>query len=126
MGALNRLGRGDRSALVAQIAGGKALPDDVVDQIADRTDGVPLFVEELTKSVLESGLLREEVDRYVLDRALPPFAIPTSLHDSLMARLDRLESVRHVGQGGAGVGRGVFFAPPPRRHWRPRRVCTPR
>src|ERR1700751_3921906 len=102
--ALNRLDRRDRSALVAQIAGGKALPDDVVDQIADRTDGVPLFVEELTKSVLESGLLREEVDRYVLDRALPPFAIPTSLHDSLMARLDRLESVRLVAQIGAAIG----------------------
>ena len=63
-------------------------------QIVDRADGVPLFVEELTKSVLEGGLLREEVDRYVLDRALPPFAIPTTLHDSLMARLDRLVAVR--------------------------------
>ena len=88
--ALNRLDRGDRISLVAQIAGDKALPDDVISQIADRTDGVPLFVEELTKGVLESGLLREEADRYVLDGALPPFAIPTSLHDSLMARLDRL------------------------------------
>ena len=95
--ALNRLDRHDRTALVEQIAGGKALPDEVVDQIVDRTDGVPLFVEELTKSVLESGLLREEADRYVLDRALPPFAIPTTLHDSLMARLDRLASVRHGG-----------------------------
>jgi class 3 adenylate cyclase/predicted ATPase len=103
--ALNRLDRRDRSALVAQIAGGKALPDEVIDQIADRTDGVPLFVEELTKSVLESGLLREEVDRYVLDRVLPPIAIPTSLHDSLMARLDRLASVRRVAQIGAAIGR---------------------
>ena len=68
-----------------QIAGGKALPDEVVAQIVDRTDGVPLFVEELTRSVLESGLLREEGDRYVLDGALPPLAIPTSLHDSLKA-----------------------------------------
>jgi class 3 adenylate cyclase/predicted ATPase len=91
---LNRLDRRDRTALVAQVAGGKALPDGVIDQIADRTDGVPLFVEELTKSVLESGLLREDRDRYVLDGALPPFAIPTTLHDSLMARLDRLASVR--------------------------------
>src|SRR6516164_7362165 len=54
---LNRLDRHDRAALVGQIAGGKALPDEVIDQIADRTYGVPLFVEELTKSVLESGLL---------------------------------------------------------------------
>jgi class 3 adenylate cyclase/predicted ATPase len=103
--ALNRLDRRDRTALVGQIAGGKALPDEVIGQIVDRTDGVPLFVEELTKSVLESGLLREEADRYVLDRALPPFAIPTTLHDSLMARLDRLASVRLVAQIGAAIGR---------------------
>jgi AAA ATPase domain len=81
--ALNRLDRHDRARLVEQIAGGKALPDEVIDQIVDRTDGVPLFVEELTKSVLESGLLREEVDHFVLDRTLPPFAIPATLHDSL-------------------------------------------
>src|SRR4029077_7418906 len=107
--ALSRLNRRDRTALVAQIAGGKALPDDVVDQIADRTDGVPLFVEELTKSVLESGLLREEVDRYVLDRALPPAAIPTTLHASLLARLDRLASVRLVAQIGAAIGREFSY-----------------
>jgi predicted ATPase len=67
--ALNRLDRRDRTVLVAQIADGKALPSEVVAEIADRTDGVPLFVEELTRSVLESGLLREESDRYVLDSA---------------------------------------------------------
>ncbi len=107
--ALNRLDRRDRTALVEQIAGGKALPDEVVAQIADRADGVPLFVEELTKSVLESGLLREERDRYVLDRALPLFAIPTSLHDSLMARLDRLASVRLVAQIGSAIGREFSY-----------------
>jgi class 3 adenylate cyclase/predicted ATPase len=107
---LNRLDRRDRIALVEQIAGGKALPDQVIEQIAQRTDGVPLFVEELTKSVLESGLLREEADRYVLDRALPPLAIPTSLHDSLMARLDRLASVRQVAQIGAAIGREFSYA----------------
>jgi predicted ATPase len=103
--ALNRLDRHDRGELVAQLAGGKALPEEVVAQIIDRTDGVPLFVEELTKSVLESGLLREDTDRFVLDGALRPFAIPTSLHDSLMARLDRLASVRPVAQIGAAIGR---------------------
>jgi class 3 adenylate cyclase/predicted ATPase len=108
--ALNRLDRRDRTALVEQIACGKTLPDEIIDQIVDRTDGVPLFIEELTKSVLESGLLREESDRYVLDRALPPFAIPTSLHDSLVARLDRLASVRLVAQIGAAIGREFPYA----------------
>src|SRR5271165_1344608 len=107
--ALNRLDRHDRTALVEQIAGGRALPDEVVAQIVDRTDGVPLFVEELTKSVLESGLLREEGDRYVLDHALPPFAIPTTLHASLMSRLDRLASVRLVAQIGAAIGREFSY-----------------
>jgi class 3 adenylate cyclase/predicted ATPase len=88
---LNRLDRRDRSVLVAQIAGGEALPDEVVDQIVDRTDGVPLFIEELTKSVLESGV--------------PLVGIPATLHDSLMARLDRLASVRLVAQIGAAIGR---------------------
>jgi class 3 adenylate cyclase/predicted ATPase len=93
--ALNRLDRHDRTALVEQIAVGKPLPDEVVAQIADRTDGVPLFVEELTKSVLESGT--------------PLVGIPTTLHDSLMARLDRLASVRHVAQIGAAIGREFSY-----------------
>jgi class 3 adenylate cyclase len=107
--ALNRLPREDGSVLVAQIAGGKALPDEVIDQIIDRTDGEPLFIEELTRSVLESGLLHEETDRYVLDGALPPLAIPTTLHDSLMARLDRLSSMRRVAQIGAAIGREFAY-----------------
>ncbi len=102
---LNRLDRRDRATLAVQIAGGKTLPDDVIAQIVERTDGVPLFIEELTKSVLESGLLREEEGRYVFNGSLPPLAIPTSLHDSLMARLDRLGSVRQVAQIGAALGR---------------------
>ena len=107
--ALNRLDRRDCTALVARTAGSKTLPDEVVSQIADRTDGVPLFVEELTKSVLESGLLREENDRYVLDRPLQPLAIPATLHASLMTRLDRLVSVRHVAQIGAAIGRQFSY-----------------
>ena len=106
--ALNRLDRRDRTVLIAQIAG-KTLPGEVVFAIAERTDGVPLFVEELTKSVLESGLLREENDRYVLDRALPPLAIPITLHASLMARLDRLVSARMVAQIGAAIGRQFSY-----------------
>jgi class 3 adenylate cyclase/predicted ATPase len=108
--ALNRLDRRERISLVAQIAGGKTLPNEVVAQIADRADGVPLFIEELTRSVLESGLLREEGDHYVLDGALPPFAIPTTLHASLLARLDRLASVRFVAQIGAAIGREFSYA----------------
>jgi class 3 adenylate cyclase/predicted ATPase len=108
--ALNRLDRRDRTALVTQIAGGKALPDEVVAHIVERTDGVPLFVEELTKSVLESELLGEEGDHYVLDGPLPPLAIPTSLHASLTARLDRLGSVRQVAQIGAAIGRWFRYA----------------
>jgi predicted ATPase len=115
--ALNRLDRRDRTALVEQIAG-KVLPNDVIDQIVDRTDGVPLFVEELTKSVLESGVLRQEADRYMLDGALPPFAIPTTLHDSLMARLDRLASVRLVAQIGAAIGRAIQIGTARRRCFR--------
>jgi predicted ATPase len=112
--ALNRLDRRDQVFLVEQIADGKPLPDQVVAQIIDRTDGVPLFIEELTKSVLESGLLRQERDRYVLDRALPPLAIPMSLHASLLARLDRLRSIRLVAQIGAAIGRSF-----------PSRSCVP-
>jgi len=102
---LNRLDQRDRTSLVTQIADGKTLPDEVLARIVERTDGVPLFVEELTKSVLESGLLREEDGHCVLDGPLPPLAIPTSLHASLMARLDRLASVRRAAQIGAAFGR---------------------
>jgi len=107
---LNRLDRRDRTALATQTAGGKALPAEIVHQIADRTDGVPLFVEELTKSILESGLLREKADCYVLDGSLPPLAIPMTLQDSLMARLDRLGEVRLVAQIGAAIGREFSYS----------------
>lgn len=105
---LNRLDRLDRVSLVTQLAG-KALPEIVVEQIADRSDGVPLFLEELTKSVLESGLLREEAGRYILDGALPPFTIPTTLYASLLARLDRPGAVRLVAQTGAAIGRQFSY-----------------
>ena len=108
--ALSRLDRRDCTTLITQIAGGKSLPNEVVFAIADRTDGVPLFVEELTKSVLERGLLREENDRYVLDRPLRALAIPATLQASLLARLDRLESARRVAQIGAAIGREFSYA----------------
>jgi predicted ATPase len=102
---LNRLDQRYRTALVRQIAGNKVFPDGVIAQIVEQTDGVPLFIEELTKSVLEGGLLRQEEKHDALGGTLPPLAIPTSLYASLMARLDRLGSVRHVAQIGAVFGR---------------------
>jgi class 3 adenylate cyclase/predicted ATPase len=107
--ALNRLDRHDRTALIAQIASDKALPDEIVAQIAESTDGVPLFVEELTKSVLEGDLPREGQGRHVLDRANSSLTIPTSLNSSLMARLDRLASARLVAQIGAAIGRDFSY-----------------
>ncbi len=106
---LARLGRREGGTLVERSAGGKALPAEILEQILARTDGVPLFLEELTKTIIESGLLREEDGHYALDGALPPLAIPTTLHDSLMARLDRLAPVREVAQIGAAIGREFTY-----------------
>lgn len=103
--ALNRLGRKDCTAMVGEVCGGRQLPDEVLDQIVAKTDGVPLYVEELTKTILESGLLREEDGAYVASGPLPSFAIPASLQDSLMARLDRLAPVKEVAQLAAAIGR---------------------
>ena len=106
---LSRLGRRQGTSMVEQLTGGKALPAEVLAQILARTDGVPLFVEELTKVVLESGLLVEESDRYVLIGPLPPLAIPATLHDSLMARLDRFAPVKQVAQIAACIGREFSY-----------------
>ena len=106
---LTRLGRRDGAALVERVTGGKTLPKEVMDEILARTDGVPLFIEELTKTVLESGLLQERDGHYVLERPLPSLAIPTTLHASLMARLDRLAPVREVAQIGAVAGREFHY-----------------
>jgi DNA-binding SARP family transcriptional activator/class 3 adenylate cyclase len=102
---LSRLGRRDSAGIIGSITKDKALPNAVVEQILAHTDGVPLFIEELTSSLLESGLLRETTDSYMLDGPLPPLAIPTSLQASLVARLDRLASVKDVAQIGAAIGR---------------------
>ena len=107
--ALTRLGRRDGAALVMRVTGGKTLPKEVMDQILAQTDGVPLFIEELTKMVLEGGLLRERDGEYVLEGSLPPLAIPTTLQASLTARLDRLSPVREVAQIGAVAGREFHY-----------------
>ena len=84
--------------MVEKVTSGKALPKEVVQQIASKTDGVPLFVEELTKMMVESDLMREVDGHYELSGPLPPLAIPSTLQDSLMARLDRLATVREIAQ----------------------------
>ena len=107
--SLNRFTRRHTELMVSHVAGGKVLPPEVVQQIAERTDGVPLFVEELTKTVLESGLVRDRGDHYELTGPLAPLAIPTTLRDSLMARLDRLASVKAVAQLAATLGRAFPY-----------------
>jgi predicted ATPase/class 3 adenylate cyclase len=103
--ALSRLGRREGAVMVERVVRTKALPAEVAAQIVAKTDGVPLFVEELTKTVVESGLLTDAGDHYELAGPLPPLAIPSTLHDSLLARLDRLAPVKEVAQIGAVIGR---------------------
>ncbi len=102
---LSRLGRSEVEALVERVRGGKALPFEVVEQIVAKTDGVPLFVEELTKSVLEAGVTAGATPA----SPLPPLAIPATLQDALMARLDRLSTVREIAQLGATLGREFSY-----------------
>jgi class 3 adenylate cyclase/tetratricopeptide (TPR) repeat protein len=103
---LDRLSRRERQAMVEQITGGKALPDFVLDTIVARTDGVPLFVEELTKTVLEGNSWRDAGTHYELEGPFQGIAIPDSLQGSLLARLDRLEpTAKEIAQIGAAIGR---------------------
>jgi class 3 adenylate cyclase/predicted ATPase len=106
---LNRLERPQIEVLANRLAGGRTLPAEVVEHIVQKTDGVPLFVEELTKAVIGSGVLREEEDHYALTGPLSEISIPASLHESLMARLDRLPTVREVAQLGAVLGREFAY-----------------
>jgi tetratricopeptide (TPR) repeat protein len=105
---LNRLGRRQVEALIALVAQGR-LPEEVMGQIVAKSDGVPLFVEELTKSLLESGLLTASGEEYELAGALPPLAVPSSLKASLASRLDRLAPTREIAQIGAALGREFEF-----------------
>jgi predicted ATPase len=106
---LTRLSRAQVATMVTQLTEGRALPTEVLAQILAKTDGVPLFVEELTKTILESGLLREVGEHYALTGPLPPLAIPSTVQDSLMARLDRLAPVKEVAQFGAALGREFAY-----------------
>ena len=100
--SLNRLAQREMAALVEGVTGGKSLPPEILDRIIQHTDGVPLFIEELTKSLLEGGLFREEAGGYAL-------AIPSSLQDALMARLDRLSGAKQVAQTAAIIGREFSY-----------------
>jgi class 3 adenylate cyclase/predicted ATPase len=102
---LNRLSPRQRVEMITHVTGGRTFPKEIAEQIVDRTDGVPLFIEELTKSVIESGIVTETGDHYAAIDPVAPVAIPASLHASLLARLDRLAPTREVAQIGAALGR---------------------
>lgn len=106
---LSRLGRTQVAAMIEQVTGGKSLPAAVLRQIIAKTDGVPLFVEELTKTVVEAGVVQERRGRYELSGPLPSLAIPSTLQDSLMARLDRLGMAKEIAQLGATIGREFSY-----------------
>jgi class 3 adenylate cyclase/predicted ATPase len=106
---LRRLAPAEVERLATHVTRGKALPSAVLQEVVRKTDGVPLFVEELTKTVLASGLLEEHEERYTLHGPLPPLAIPATLHDALLARLDRLAAAKVVAQMGATIGRTFAY-----------------
>lgn len=103
--SLNRLGRQDGRMLAGLVTGVNTLPDYVLEKILERTDGVPLFVEELVKTVIESRLAEQDDDSSVTDITVPLTAIPATLKDSLMARLDQLAPAKEVAQAAACIGR---------------------
>ena len=107
---LGRLSSNDVENMVARVTAGRVLPVEVMEQIVSKTDGNPLFVEELTKTVLETRILVEDAEVYRLEGPLPPLAIPETLQDSLMARLDRLAPVREIAQLGAAIGREFSYS----------------
>lgn len=106
---LNRLTRVQMETMIVQVASGKGLPEMVMLQVVDKTDGVPLFVEELTRMVLESGQLVEHETRYELQTAQTRLAVPVSLHDSLVAWLDRLGVGKDVAQWASVLGRDFSY-----------------
>jgi class 3 adenylate cyclase/tetratricopeptide (TPR) repeat protein len=103
--SLKRLSQQDGRMLADLVTGEKKLPENVLAQILESTDGVPLFIEELVKTVLESDVVLEEDGRLESETVLLPMAIPTTLKDSLMARLDKLSPVKEVAQAAACIGR---------------------
>ncbi|MGA7803318.1 AAA family ATPase [Bradyrhizobium sp.] len=107
---LGRLDRRYIESIATHVSGGRKLPAEVMKQVVDKTDGNPLFVEELTRVILEAGILVEHAEGYRLEGPLPPLAIPATLQDSLMARIDRLVSVKEIAQIGAAIGREFSYS----------------
>jgi class 3 adenylate cyclase/tetratricopeptide (TPR) repeat protein len=107
---LRRLDRTGVETMISRVTGGRALPPEVTKEIVTKTDGNPLFVTELTKAVLEAGILREDANGFRLDGPLPSLAIPATLQDSLMARLDRLISVKEISQIASVIGRDFSYS----------------
>jgi predicted ATPase len=106
---LNRLERPEVDEIVSHAVYGKSLPKEVVDHIVAKSDGVPLYVEELTRAIVGSGVLENRGDAYVLNGALSRLNIPETLQDSLMARLDRVPRLREVAQLGSVLGREFAY-----------------
>lgn len=106
---LSRLDKDMAYAIVAKMTGGMALPEGIMRIIAQRTDGVPLFVEELTKTILESEAIQNDAGRNFTNKALSDIAIPATLHDSLMARLDRLGPIKEIAQIASCIGREFSY-----------------
>jgi tetratricopeptide (TPR) repeat protein len=106
---LNRLDRNEIEALMLQQTGGKSMPAEVIEYVVRKTDGIPLYVEELTKAIREADFVHEAGEGYELTRPLSDVTIPTTLQDLLMARLDRLPSIREVAQLGSILGREFAY-----------------
>src|SRR5262249_53968911 len=107
---VSRLSQPQIARMTPDVAGGRLLPVQVLAQITEKTDGVPLFVEELTKAVLEAGMLQDVEGQYVMTGTLSSFTVPATLQDSLMARLDRLMTGKVIAQLGATIGRQFSYA----------------
>src|SRR5439155_17559063 len=106
---VNRLSHAQVEQIITRMTDGKTFPGEIVQQIITKTDGVPLFIEEMTKAILESGQLKAVDGHYELIGSLSTFAIPATLQDSLMARLDRLVTAKGMAQLGANIGRQFSY-----------------
>ena len=106
---LNQLGRGQVVDLIQKTAGGRALPEEIIQQVATKSQGVPLFVEEITRSILESGVLEADGPRYVLRQSIGDLTIPSTLQDSLIARLDRLGPAKDIALTASIIGREFSY-----------------